>query len=260
MTSERKFISENLRRVLVKEYIKKEIERAGFGALDIQRTPLGTRVTIFTEKPGLVIGKGGAVVKRITDVMAQKFKFENPQIAVEEIKVLELNPHLMAQKLAEALERGWNFRRAGHSIIQRIMNAGARGCQVIISGKITGERHKTAKFTAGHIKYCGKPAELFMQEGYAVALTKPGIMGVKVKIMPPDIKLPDEISILHKEVVPPKEVTMPAVPLAVPVEKVIEAEKILPRLPKKLKKEFTEETFEKITSVEVVKENETKGD
>jgi small subunit ribosomal protein S3 len=198
MTAERKFLTENLRRLLLKEYIRKEVERAGFGGIEIQRTPLGTRVTLFTEKPGLVIGKGGEVIKKLTETIEQKFKFDNPQIAVEEIKNPELNPHLMARKLAEALERGWNFRRAAYSVLQRIMAAGARGCQVIISGKITGERHKSAKFTAGHIKYCGEPAELFMQEGYGVALTKPGIMGVKIKIMPPDIKLPDEISIKKK--------------------------------------------------------------
>ncbi|MDI6856014.1 MAG: 30S ribosomal protein S3 [Candidatus Thermoplasmatota archaeon] len=217
MTAGRKFIAENLRRALLREYIKKEVGRAGFGAIDTQRTPLGTRVTIFTEKPGLIIGKEGKTVKRITDTIEQKFKFENPQIAVEEIKTPALNPHLMAQKLAESLERGWNFRRAGHSIVERIMSAGARGCQVIISGKITGERHKSAKFSASHIKYCGEPAELYMKEGYATALTKPGIIGVKVKIMPPDVKLPDEISILHKELEVPKK----AVP-EVPLEKTVE--------------------------------------
>lgn len=200
MTAERKFLSENLRRLLLKEYIKKEIERAGFGALDIQRTPLGTRITLFVERLGIVIGKGGGAIRELTEVIEKKFGFDNPQIAVEEVKNSELNPHIMAQKLAESLERGWNFRRAGHSTLRRIMDAGARGCQVVIAGKIRGERHKTVKFTSGHIKYCGEPAELSMQEGYAVALKKPGIMGVKVKIMPPDAKMPDEISIIAKEV------------------------------------------------------------
>ncbi len=258
MTAERKFLSENLRRVLLKEFIKKEIGRAGFGGIETQRTPLGTRVTIYTEKPGVVIGKGGAVVKRITNIIEQKFKFDNPQIAVEEIKNPALNPHLMAQKLAEALERGWNFRRAGHSIADRIMNAGARGCQVIISGKLTGERHKSAKFTAGHIKYCGEPAELYMQEGYAVALTKPGIIGVKVKIMPSDIKLPDDVSILPKKELESAKESVPTIPLPAAPEKVKEIEKIVPVLSQKLKKKLGEETVKEL-AVEA-KENEVKGD
>ena len=61
----------------------------------------------------------------------------------------------MAEKLAFALERGWHFRRAGHSTVRRIMDNGARGCQIIVAGKLTGERHRTEKFKEGYIKFCG---------------------------------------------------------------------------------------------------------
>ena len=64
----------------------------------------------------------------------------------------------MASRLVSSLERGWFFRRAGHSTVQNIMDAGARGCIVILSGKITGARHRVEKFQKGHIKYCGETA------------------------------------------------------------------------------------------------------
>lgn len=195
MSGERKFINENTRRVLLKEYMMKEVDRAGFGGIDIQRTPLGTRVTLVTERPGLVIGRKGGVIKSLTRQMEELFDFDNPQIEVQEDQNPNLNAQIMAKKLAFALERGWHFRRAGHSTVRRIMDSGARGCQVIISGKLTGQRHRTEKFKEGHIKYCGEPKRLFIREGFAAAKLKLGIIGVKVQIMAPDAKLPDEITI-----------------------------------------------------------------
>jgi small subunit ribosomal protein S3 len=198
MVAERKLITENIRRVLLKEYIRKETEKAGFGGLDIQRTPMGTRITLVAERPGMIIGQRGASIKDLTEVVENRFKFDNPQIEVQEDPNPNLNPHIMAQKLASAIERGWHFRRAGHSTVRRIMEAGARGCQVIISGKLTGERHRTEKFREGHIKYCGEPKMVFMKIGFAVAKKKPGIIGIKVQIMWPDARLPDEIKVRER--------------------------------------------------------------
>lgn len=195
MASERKFITENIRRLLLKEYLLKETKRAGFGGADIQRTPMGTRITLMTERPGLVIGRKGENIRTITETIEKDFKYDNPQIEVEDVKNPNLNPLIMAEKLASALERGWHFRRAGHSTVQRIMDAGAKGCRVIISGKLTGERHRTEKFVAGTIKFCGDSYLKFMRRGFAQAKLKPGVMGVTVEIMVPEAKLPDDIII-----------------------------------------------------------------
>jgi len=192
---ERIFVRENVRRLLIKEYLMKEASVAGFGGLEIQRTPLGTRIVLEVERPGLIIGRRGAKIKELTEKLQRDFEVENPTIEVKESPNPYLNAQIMAEKLAAALERGWHFRRAGHSTLRRIMEAGAKGAQIIISGKLTGDRARTEKFMAGTIKYNGKPAEL-VKIGYATAKTKPGIIGVTVKIMPPDVKLPDEINIL----------------------------------------------------------------
>ncbi len=195
MAGERKFVTEKIRRVLLKEYFMKEVKKAGFGGIDIQRTPMGTRVTLLTERPGLVIGRRGATIKMLTEAVEFKFKFDKPQIEVVEVKNPNLNAQIMAEKLASALERGWHFRRAGHSTVRRIMGAKARGCQIIISGKLTGNRHRMEKFKEGHIKFCGDPKLKFMEEGFSVAKLKAGVIGVKVQIMNPDAKLPDEITV-----------------------------------------------------------------
>ena len=196
MTGERTFIRENTNRILIKEFLIKQIEGAGFGGMNIQRTPMGTRINIIVERPGMVIGKGGRKIKELTDSIRENFNVENPQIEIEEAGAkANLNAQIMAEKLAEALERGWHFRRAGHSTIRRIMESGAKGCQIIIAGKLTGARHRTEKFTQGHVKYCGETAKQVMNRGFAVAKLKAGVLGVKVNIMKPDAKLPDEISI-----------------------------------------------------------------
>jgi len=208
MTGERKFIIENTKRLLIKEFLTKKIEGAGFGGMNIQRTPMGTRINIIVERPGMVIGKGGSKIKELTEDIKNKFNVENPQIEIKEAgSSASLNAQIMAEKLAEALERGWHFRRAGHSSVRRIMQAGAKGCQIIIAGKLTGARHRTEKFTKGHVKYCGETALQVMNIGYATAKLKAGVLGVKVRIMKPDAKLPDEITIKTIETEKTKEKT-----------------------------------------------------
>ena len=200
MAGERKFIRESTNRILIKEFLIKKVEGAGFGGMAIQRTPMGTRINIVVERPGMVIGKGGSKIKEITAQIQEKFHVDNPQIEIQEAgNTAALNAQIMAEKLAEALERGWHFRRAGHSTVRRIMSAGARGCQIIIAGKLTGARHRTEKFTEGHIKYCGETAKEVMDRGFAIAKLKAGVLGVKVGIMKPHAKLPDEITFKLKE-------------------------------------------------------------
>ena len=193
MSSERKVIQERMRRVLLKDFLVRESARAGFGGLDIVRTPMGTRVTLVCERPGILIGHRGELIKRLTEDIQARFALDNPQIEVQEERQPSLNAQLMSEKLASTLERGWHFRRAGHSTVRRIMEAGARGCQVILSGKLTGERHRTERFKAGTIKYCGEAVHLWMDKGFYQARLKPGVIGVNVWIMRPSAKLPDEI-------------------------------------------------------------------
>lgn len=217
MSSERKVIQEATRRVLLKDYLVQESARAGFGGLDIQRTPMGTRVTLICERPGILIGRRGELIKQLTIDIQNRFQLDNPQIEVQEERQPALNAQLMAEKLAATLERGWHFRRAGHSTVRRIMESGARGCQVILSGKLTGERHRTERFKSGMIKYCGEAARYQIQKGFYPARLKPGVIGVNVWIMRPTARMPDEIRIKGAGEVPkPVVVDLPAVDEPVP--------------------------------------------
>ena len=200
MTIVKEMLKERVRRVQVHKHVQEKTLRAGFGGLSIQRTPLGTHVRISAERPGLVIGRKGSEIQQLTDDLERKFGYENLQVEAGEVTNFALNPLIMSAKVANALERGWNYRRAGNSMLQRIMDAGARGCQITIAGKLTGLRHRTEKFVSGHIKFCGETALELMDVGIAQAKLKPGTIGVKVAIMKPDARLPDEIKVVEAEV------------------------------------------------------------
>ncbi len=194
----RNMIGRNVERQLVREYLLKETERAGFGGLHFNRTPEGTKVTLSAEQVGRVIGRRGKVIHELQRRLQEDFNLTKPQLEVEEIEDSRINAQIMASRLASSLERGWFFRRAGHSTVQNIMDAGARGCIVILSGKITGARHRVEKFQKGHIKYCGETALQLMDVGFSTAVKKLGTVGCTVRIMRPGSSLPHEITIKER--------------------------------------------------------------
>ena len=194
----RTFINRNVERQLVREYLLKETERAGFGGLEFNRTPEGTKLTLHAEQVGRVIGRRGKVIHELQRRLQNDFHLDNPHLEVTEIEEQRLNAQVMASRGAASRQRGWFFRRAGHSTAQNIMDAGARGCLVTLSGKITGARHRVEKFQKGHIKFCGEPALTFMDSGFSTAIKKLGTIGCSVKIMRAGVKLPHEITILER--------------------------------------------------------------
>ncbi|MDD3620937.1 MAG: 30S ribosomal protein S3 [Methanofollis sp.] len=197
MAIERKFVGDGVTRARIEQFLNRELKRAGYGGMDIVRTPLGTQITVFAEKPGIVIGKGGKVVRQLTQDLANTFDLESLQVEVQQVENPNTNAQIMAERLATALERGWYFRKAGSSTIRRVMESGALGCEIVLSGKVTGARSRVQKFIEGHVKHAGEPSEAIVEKGFAVAVKKLGTIGVQVMIIPGDAKLPDEFEILE---------------------------------------------------------------
>jgi small subunit ribosomal protein S3 len=216
MSVEKKFVAEGISKALVNEYLAEELERAGYGGMVMNRTPMGTQITVYAEKPGMVIGKGGKLIRKITRDLDRKFHLDNPQIDVQDVGRGDLNGRVVANRLASSLERGWYFRKAGQSMMRRVMDAGALGCEIVISGKLTGPRSRTEKFISGYIKHSGKPAIDLVDKGYSVAVKKLGVIGCQVRIIPPDVRLPDDFQIQKPQVAPEAVETKPAKGPAVP--------------------------------------------
>ncbi len=199
MGVERKFVKSGIDRASIAEFFSKQLERAGYGGMNINRTPMGTQVTIYAERPGLIIGKGGKTIHRLTRELETRFHVDNPQIDVQEVEVPELNAQMMASRLASAIERGLYFRKAGHNMLRRIMDAGALGCEIDISGKLTGPRNRTEKFVAGNMLHAGDPADKLVENGFAIAIKKLGVIGCRVRIIPPTAKLPGRFKVIKEE-------------------------------------------------------------
>ncbi|MEM3627767.1 MAG: 30S ribosomal protein S3 [Candidatus Bathyarchaeia archaeon] len=207
MAAVKHFISESIKRTEIDEFLQKKLEKAGYGGVTISRTPLGTHIVIYAMRPGLVIGRGGETIKELATILEKKFKVPNPQISVSEIEIPELNPYVVASRIAAALERGVHFRRAGFWALNQVMEAGALGVEIVISGKLRTERARYEKFRAGYLPRCGDPPMKYMRKAEVHVQLKPGIFGVKVRIMPPDAVFPDKIQIAEA---PPPEEEKPA--------------------------------------------------
>ena len=195
MADEQQFIEDGLQRSQINEFFATELGRAGYGGMDIAKTPMGTQIVLKAEKPGMVIGKGGKNIRAITSTLEERFDLDDPQIDVQEVEEPDLNAQIVADRLANALERGWYFRKAGHTTLERIMDAGALGAEIVLSGKVTGARGRVEKFTDGYIKHNGEPADEIVDRGKSVSVMKLGTIGVNVKIIPPNADLPDDFRI-----------------------------------------------------------------
>lgn len=187
------FVKQALDKSKLDEFLMERLKDAGYGGAEISRTPLGTRITIFALRPGLVIGRGGEIVKALGRELQTKFGVPNPQIAVADIPVPELNPYIMANRIALAMQRGIHFRRAIFWALERIMKAGALGAEVRISGKLTSERARYEKYRMGYLPKSGDPAMKYVKSAVYHLLLKPGIYGIKVTILPPGAEFPDRL-------------------------------------------------------------------
>jgi small subunit ribosomal protein S3 len=228
MSIVKRFITESIKRTEIDEFLQKKLERAGYGGVNLSKTPLGTHVVIYAMRPGLVIGRGGETIKELASALEHNFKVANPQISVSEIEVPEFNAHVVANRVASALERGVHFRRAGFWALNQVMEAGALGAEIVISGKLTTERARFEKFKAGHFPIVGEPALRAMKTAEAHVQLKPGIIGVRVKIMPPDAYFPDKVTIVEpakeEEKVAAPQQQAPPTPVPAAVETKAEAE------------------------------------
>lgn len=195
MADEHQFIADGIQRTQINEFFQTELDRAGYGGMDVAKTPMGTQIVLKAEKPGMVIGKGGKNIRKITSELEERFDLDDPQIDVQEVDEPDLNAQIVADRLANALERGWYFRKAGHTTIDRIMDSGALGAEIVLSGKVTGARSRVEKFNRGYIKHNGEPANAIVDDGQGVAVMKLGTIGVTVKIIPPNAELPDDFQV-----------------------------------------------------------------
>ena len=218
------FIEDSIKKKEIDEFLQNEFERAGYGGVSITKTPLGTHLVIYTMRPGLVIGRGGETIRALATVLEEKFQLPSPQISVAEIEIPELNAYVVASKIASALKRGVHYRRAGFWGITQAMEAGALGIEVTISGKLRTDRARYEKFSEGYLPKSGEPPRKYMRKAELHVQLKPGTLGVKVRLLPPDAQFPDKVQVYAppEESEPEPEKTAEEIPIT--EEKVVKSE------------------------------------
>jgi len=182
MSAVKNVIKNNFRNMELNEFLASALKDAGYGGVEVQKTPVGARITVFVTRPGLVIGRKGTGIKDLMAKLEQKFGLQNPQISVLEVTSPELNPNIMCNRIAQLIERGTAFRRAAMWSLNTIMNAGALGVEVEISGKLRTERAHFEKHTIGVVPKSGDMAGHIVNTGITHVLTKMGLMGIQLRI------------------------------------------------------------------------------
>jgi|TARA_B100001540_G_scaffold300815_1_gene306639 small subunit ribosomal protein S3 len=182
LSSVKNVIKDNYNAMLINDFLREKIKDAGFSNVEISKTPTGTRVVLHVTRPGIVIGRKGTGIKDLTEILEKQFGLKNPQIAVEEILKPELSPNVMCNRMASHLERGTAFRRATMWTMQQIMDNGAMGTQITISGKLRGDRSAFEKHSAGILPRAGHHADVVVSEDIVHVETAMGLIGIRIRI------------------------------------------------------------------------------
>lgn len=192
MVHEKKFIEEPILQYQIMKFLEKELDRTDLANIDIQRTPVVTRITLEVLNPGRIIGKRGGIINKLTEMLQTQFNINNPQISVIEVKNPLLEPRIVGRKAAKMFEMGKKVRAVLHYLMREIMAAGAIGAEIVVSGAMTkGARAKRMSVAAGFIPKAGEPSR-FVKEAHITSVTKVGAIGIFVRIVPPGTVFPDK--------------------------------------------------------------------
>ncbi len=196
------FINYSLKRVMIDEFLANFFKDAGYAGVELYKSPTGWRIVIYAEYPGRIIGRGGSVIRKLTTILQTHFGLENVNITVLPVQNPDLNARVVAFRIVRALEKEIPYRRVAMVMLRRIMNAGAVGAEIVISGKLRSERARYEKLKAGKIYKAGDLVEYIVDRAVAKALLKRGVYGVEVVIVKPNIHPPDYIEIRN---IPPEQ-------------------------------------------------------
>ena len=198
---EREFVEQKKKEFQIQEFVSETLKNAGHSHTKLQRTPLGEKVVIYTSRPGLIVGRKGQTISKLTDVLKKKFGLENPQVEIAEVLNPLLDSRIVAERIASELERfGANrFKGIMHKAAEDVVAGGAVGVEIRLSGKLPGARAKSWRVAVGYLRKCGDAAMTFVDKKILSAQLKPGIIGIQVRIMPPGLVMPDEIKLIDLE-------------------------------------------------------------
>ncbi len=191
---EKKFVRLKEEELEVKEYIKNALGKGRISEVSIEYTPVGEKIIVATDKPGIVIGSRGEKINELTTTLKRRFTLDNPHIEIQEITQPLLDAQLVADEIAIGIERkgSLKFKLIAYRMLENVMKSGALGAEIVLSGKLPSDRAKSWRFAQGYLKKTGNPAKVVLR-AMAQAKTMAGVIGIKVSILPPTAVIHDKI-------------------------------------------------------------------
>lgn len=198
---ERDFVEQKKKEFQIQEFVSETLKNAGHSHTKLQRTPLGEKVVIYTSRPGLIVGRKGQTISKLTEVLKRKFGLENPQVEIAEVPNPNIDSRIIAERIASELERfGANrFKGIMHKVADDVLSGGAIGVEIRLSGKLPSSRAKSWRVAGGYLRKCGDAAMTYVNKTILTAQLKPGVIGIQVRVMPKGITMPDEIKAIEPE-------------------------------------------------------------
>jgi len=206
ISKKRKFIKDGVFYAELNDFLARELAEDGYAGCEVRVTPTRTEVIIRATRPRQVVGEQGRRVREITALVQKRFKYQKGQIILfaEKIRNKGLSALAQAQAVKFRLLQGLSVRRAAYSVVKFIMDKGAKGCEVRVTGKLRGQRAKAMIFRDGLMIHSGDVVNYYVEKAVKHVHLRQGVIGIKVKIMLPHdptgaegiaLDLPDKITI-----------------------------------------------------------------
>lgn len=222
VSKKRKFVADGVFKAELNCFLMKELAEDGYSGVEVRVTPTRTEIIILATRTQNVLGEKGRRIRELTAVVQKRFNFPEGTVELYAEKVVARGLCAIAQceSLRYKLIGGLAVRRACYGVLRFIMESGAKGCEVVVSGKLRGQRAKSMKFVDGLMIHSGDPTTHYIDKAVTHVLLRQGVLGIKVKIMLPHDStgktgpkkpLPDSISIAE-----PKEETRYDQPVSEP--------------------------------------------
>merc|ERR1711865_442000 len=218
VSKKRKFVADGVFKAELNEFLTRELAEDGYSGVEVRVAPTKTEIIIMATRTQNVLGEKGRRIRELTSVVQKRFNFPENSVDLyaEKVATRGLCAIAQAESLRYKLIGGLAVRRACYGVLRFIMESGAKGCEVVVSGKLRGQRAKSMKFTDGYMIKSGEPFHDYVDTAVRHVLLRQGVLGIKVKIMlpwdptgkiGPRRPLPDGVTIIE-----PKEDEVLALP------------------------------------------------
>jgi len=218
ISKKRKFVGDGVFKAELNEFLTRELAEDGYSGVEVRVTPSRTEIIIMATRTQSVLGEKGRRIRELTSVVQKRFNFteHTVELYAEKVATRGLCAIAQAESLRYKLIGGLAVRRACYGVLRFIMESGAKGCEVVVSGKLRGQRAKSMKFVDGLMIHSGDPCNDYVDTATRHVLLRQGVLGIKVKIMlpwdpqgkiGPKRPLPDNVSVVE-----PKDEVLPTSP------------------------------------------------